>query len=120
MHEMAVTQSLLDIVLKEAAKVGVKKVNGVNLVIGELSGLVDDSIQFYFDFMTRGTIAEGAKLNFTRIPAKMKCRACGEEFTPGSPDEWICPKCSQWQAEVIAGKEFYIDSIEVDDADKSP
>jgi len=119
MHEMAVTQSLLDIVLKEGAKVEAKKVTGVNLVIGELSGLVDDSIQFYFDFMTRGTIAEGAKLSFKRVPARMKCRACGEEFTT-APDEWICPKCTQWQAEVIAGKEFYIDSIEVDDADKGP
>jgi hydrogenase nickel incorporation protein HypA/HybF len=117
MHEMAVTQSLLDIVLKEAAAAGARKVNAINLVIGELSGLVDDSIQFYFDFMTKGTIAEGSKLNFKRVPAKMKCRACGEEFST-APDEWICPKCSQWQAEVIAGKEFYIDSIEVDDADK--
>ncbi len=119
MHEMAVTQSLLDIVLKEATKVGAKKVTGVNLVIGELSGLVDDSIQFYFDFMTKGTVAEGAKLNFKRIAARMKCRACGEEFST-APDEWICPKCNEWQAEVVAGKEFYIDSIEVDDANKSP
>ncbi len=119
MHEMVVTQSLLDIVLKEAAAAGAKKVNAVNLVIGELSGLVDDSIQFYFDFMTKGTIVEGAKLNFKRVPAKMKCRACGEEFIT-APDEWVCPKCEKWQAEVVAGKEFYIDSIEVDDADKSP
>ena len=119
MHELAVTQSLLDIVLKEAAQAGAKKVNAVNLVIGELSGMVDDSIQFYFDFMTKGTIAEGAKLNFKRIPAKMKCRACGGEFIPTTPDEWVCPQCEKWQAEVVAGKEFYIDSIEVDDADKS-
>jgi len=120
MHEMAVTRSLLDIVLKEAAAAGAKKVNAVNLVIGQLSGLVDDSVQFYFDFLTKGTPAEGAKLNFKRIPAKMKCRACGVEFSPGSPDEWICPGCRQWQAEVVGGKEFYVDSIEVDDADKSP
>jgi hydrogenase nickel incorporation protein HypA/HybF len=117
MHEMAVTQSLLDIVLKEAAAAGARKVNAVNLVIGELSGLVDDSVQFYFDFMTKGTAAEGAKLNFKRVAAKMKCRACGEEFST-APDEWVCPKCGQWQAEVVAGKEFFIDSIEVDDADK--
>ncbi|AKG54320.1 [NiFe] hydrogenase nickel incorporation protein HypA [Dehalogenimonas sp. WBC-2] len=117
MHEMAVTQSLLDIVLKEAQQAGAKKVDAVNLVVGELAGLVDDSIQFYFDFMTKDTIVEGAKLNFRRVPALMKCRACAEEFSP-APDEWVCPKCSQWQAEVIAGKEFYIDSIEVDDADK--
>ena len=85
MHEMAVTQSLLDIVLEEASKVEAEKVSRVTLVIGELSGLVDDSIQFYFDFMTKGTIAEGAKLNFTRIPARMKCRACGEESSVRLP-----------------------------------
>jgi hydrogenase nickel incorporation protein HypA/HybF len=118
MHELAVTQSLLDIVLKEAGKAGAIRVNTVTLVIGELSGLVDDSIQLYFDFMTKGTIAEGSMLHFKRVPAKMKCRACSEEFIT-SPNQWICPKCGQWQAEVIAGKEFYVDSIEVDDADKS-
>lgn len=118
MHEMAVTQSILDIVLKEADKAGAKKVTSVNLVIGELAGLVDDSIQFYFDFLTKDTAAEGAGLNFRRVAAKMRCRACSEEFYT-APDEWVCPKCDQWQAEVISGKEFYIDSIEVDDADKS-
>lgn len=117
MHEMAVTQSLLDIVLKEAEKAGAQKVSAVNLVIGEMSGLVDDSVQFYFDFLTKETIAEGSTLNFKRIPARMKCRACAAEFVP-TPEEWICPKCGQWQAEVVAGKEFFIDSIEVDDADK--
>ncbi|ADJ26696.1 hydrogenase nickel insertion protein HypA [Dehalogenimonas lykanthroporepellens BL-DC-9] len=118
MHEMAVTQSLLDIVIKEAEKAGAKKVNAVNLVIGELSGLVDDSVQFYFDFLTKDTIADGSRLVFRRVPARMKCRACEAEFSP-EPDEWVCPQCDQWQAEVVAGKEFYIDSIEVDDdADK--
>ncbi|MEN8615144.1 hydrogenase maturation nickel metallochaperone HypA [Dehalogenimonas sp. THU2] len=117
MHEMAVTQSLLDIVLKEAAEAGAKKINAVNLVIGDLSGLVDDSIQFYFDFLTKDTAAEGATLVFKRVPVKMKCRACAEEFSP-APEEWVCPKCDEWQAEVMTGKEFYIDSIEVDDADK--
>ena len=118
MHEMAVTQSILDIVLKEAEKAGAGKVISVKLVIGELAGLVDDSIQFYFDFLTKDTAAEGACLNFQRIPAKMRCRACAEEFH-SAPDEWVCPKCDQWQAEVVSGKEFYIDSIEVDDADQS-
>lgn len=118
MHEMAVTQSLLDIVTGEAEKAGAKQVSAVNLVIGEMSGLVDDSVQFYFDFLTKGTVAEGARLNFRRVAARMKCRACQAEFSP-EPDEWVCPQCGQWQAEVTAGKEFYIDSIEVDDdADK--
>jgi len=114
MHELAVTQSVIDIVVKHAKEAGAKKIEQVNLVLGDMSGLVDDSIQFYFDFLTKDTPAAGAKLNFKRVPMTARCRACGEEFKPDSL-AWQCPKCDKWDVEIIAGKEFLIESIEVDD-----
>ena len=50
MHELAVTQSILDIALRHAERVGAQRILSINLVIGELTGFVDDSIQFYFGF----------------------------------------------------------------------
>lgn len=55
MHELSITQSMLDIVLDQAKTADAKKVTKINLVIGELSGVVSDCVQFYFDFLKRVT-----------------------------------------------------------------
>jgi hydrogenase nickel incorporation protein HypA/HybF len=113
MHEMAVTEDILRIVKTHAARGGATKVSDVYLVIGELSSFIDDSIQFYFDLLTPDTIAEGARLHFERIKTRFRCRACGQEFEPQEQD-WRCPSCQALGGDVIAGKEFYVDSIEVE------
>jgi len=67
MHELTITQTMLDIVLEQAKKASAKKVGAINLVIGELSGFVEESVRFYFDFLAKDTIAEGAALNFKPV-----------------------------------------------------
>lgn len=113
MHELSVTQGLLDIVLKKAEEAQASRITRVNLVIGEMSGLVDDCVQFYFDFLSQDSIASGAKLSFKRIPMRVRCRQCDFSF---SPDKmlWNCPRCNAWDVEITAGKEFYVDSLEVE------
>jgi hydrogenase nickel incorporation protein HypA/HybF len=114
MHELSVTQEMLGIALDKAKEVGAKKINRINLVIGEMSGIIDDSVQFYFDFLSEDTVAHKAELSFRRVPTKVKCRNCGHTYSPDSTP-WNCPECSQWNAEVIAGREFYIENMEVDE-----
>jgi len=113
MHELAVTQNVLDIVLREAEKAKAKQIKSIQLVIGDLSGIVDDSVRFYFDFISQDTLAQGAVLSFRRIATRFRCRACGTEFSPQDQD-WCCPFCGAPAGEVIAGQEFYIESIEVE------
>jgi hydrogenase nickel incorporation protein HypA/HybF len=112
MHELAVTEDILRIVSEHAAKGNAQSVTDIYLVIGELSSFVDDSIQFYFNMLSPDTVAEGATLHFERIPTRFRCRNCGHEFEPGGRD-WLCPKCQALGGDVIAGKEFYVESIEV-------
>ncbi|MBN1487076.1 MAG: hydrogenase maturation nickel metallochaperone HypA [Anaerolineae bacterium] len=113
MHELPVTESILKIVTEHAAEAGAKKVMSIDVVIGELSSFIDDTIQFYFDILSPGTLAEGAKLNFKRINTRFRCRKCGQEFEPEGQN-WLCPNCGALGGDVIAGKEFYVDSIEVE------
>jgi hydrogenase nickel incorporation protein HypA/HybF len=113
MHELSVTQQILDIAVNKARESRSDKITRINLVIGEMSTVVDDCLQFYFDFMSKGTPAEEAKLTFQRIPLRVKCRLCSQVFTP-STEPWTCPACQKWDAEIIGGNEFYIDSIEVE------
>jgi len=113
MHELSVTQNVLNIALEHAAKAGARRILQIDLVIGELSSIVDDSVQFYFDIISRGTMAEGARLVFHRIPATFRCRRCGETFPLEGPEP-ACPRCGNDSMEPIAGTEFYVESIEVE------
>ncbi len=113
MHELSVTQGVLDIALEKAKEVRASRITGINLVIGEMSSIVDDCVQFYFDFLSKDSIAHDARLSFNRIPMQVRCRSCGLSFSPDK-SIWSCPRCSKWEVEVIAGQEFYIDSIEVE------
>ena len=111
MHELPVTQSILDIALKHANEAGAKSIENIHIVMGELSSSVDNSIQFYWDIIAR-TIAEGATLHFRRVPAEMQCQSCLEKFHPD--DEYLCPKCGGAQVKIVAGEEFYVEAIDID------
>jgi len=113
MHELSVTESILELALENARKADASKVTSINLVIGQLSSIVDDSIQFYWDTISEDTICQGAKLSFDRIPAVLKCQDCQKEFTIDQ-ELTACPNCGSYRSLIIHGEEFYLDSIEIE------
>jgi len=113
MHELSITQMMLDLVLEEARKNDAARVQAITLVIGKMSGIVDDCVRFYFDFLSRDTIAKGARLAFKPVPAKARCRECGREFKLEEL-KWVCPGCGTTRIEIVGGKELYVESIEVE------
>jgi hydrogenase nickel incorporation protein HypA/HybF len=113
MHELSVTEELLNIVMQHADKAEAQRVLKINLVIGDLSTFAGESIQFYFDILSKGTKAEEASLSISRIPARVRCRQCHDEFAPKETD-WVCPRCGGPVEDIICGREFYVESIEVE------
>ena len=113
MHELSVTEQILNITLEHARQARAGGVLRINLRIGDLTNFVGESIQFYFDILAKGTLAEKASLSITRIPARARCRQCQEEFTPAGMD-WICPRCGGFIEKIVSGREFYVESIEVE------
>lgn len=113
MHELGITQNILDIALRHAAEANATRITRLHLVIGDFSSVVDDSVQFYWDVISRGTIAEGAELCFERVPATLRCLACEMRFSPDGRD-FACPECGSFQVLVVDGDQFYLDSIEVE------
>jgi hydrogenase nickel incorporation protein HypA/HybF len=113
MHELAITESILNTSLEYAEKEQAKKVTDVFLVIGKLSNYVDDSIQFYWDYVTKDTICNKSLLHFERIPAKMRCNVCKNEFLLGD-DLSPCPQCGSSRLVILTGDEFRIDSIQIE------
>ena len=113
MHEYAVTQSIIRTVTEEAEKAGVQKISEIRLVVGDLSTILDDSVQLYFDMLSEGTPAAGARLVFKRIPAEFRCGSCGHLFEKPRRG-FDCPLCGAPGTLTGRGKEFYIESIEAE------
>ncbi len=113
MHELSVTESVLEIALRHAESASAKRIVRLNLVIGELSSIVDESVQFYWDIVSKGTIAEGAELHFERIPATLRCQSCNHVFSLDGKS-YCCPACGASQVAPAGGDEFRLESIEVD------
>ena len=113
MHELSYTQGVLDIALENAREAKAKRITRINLVIGSMSGIVDDSVRFCFEFLSQDSIAHKAELTFRHVPTRLRCRKCDLAFEPDS-EQWGCPHCQKWDVELQAGSEFYVDSIEVD------
>lgn len=109
MHELSITQTILDIALKHAHGA---VITDIRITIGDLTSLVDDCIQFYWDIISENTSAVGAKLHFNRIPARAKCEACGRDYTL-KEEGLLCPHCGSHRVVITAGKEFLVDSIEI-------
>jgi len=115
MHELAVTEGILKVALEAAAQADAPRIHAIDLVIGDLSGMVDDSIQFYFDILSRDTAAAGAMLRFRREPAQVDCAECGGQFAAQPPLTPICPGCGGVRLRVVGGRELRVESIEVED-----
>jgi hydrogenase nickel incorporation protein HypA/HybF len=113
MHELSIAQSILDVAVSHAELAGAHRITGINLVIGQLTSAVDDSIQFYWDVIAEGTLAQGARLHFNRIPAMLRCGDCGAVFAP-TTDSFDCPTCHSRTVGVCSGDELRVESLEVE------
>ena len=113
MHEYHIVESIVKQILEKAKASGAKKITGVTLVMGELSGLQEESIRVYFDNLSKENLLEGAKLIVKTAKSKLKCQGCGTVFEHEKSD-FNCPKCSGQGILASSGKEFYIDNIEIE------
>lgn len=112
MHELAVTENILNIALAHANANQACQVTDVHLVIGQLSTVIDESVQFYWEMVSEGTICAGSKLHFTRVPAELRCMDCNTRYNIPQ-DLTPCPNCNSGRVEVVEGDDFFLDSIEI-------
>ena len=114
MHELSLSGAIVNTVEKHAAG---RPVSVVNMRIGALRQVVPDTLDFYFEFVARGTVCEGARLEQELIPARLRCGACEAEWGIEVP-AFMCPACGPaGRIEVAAGDEFLVESIEVEEAE---
>ncbi|CAH0215921.1 hydrogenase nickel incorporation protein HypA [Arthrobacter sp. Bi83] len=108
MHELSITQSLVDTVLD---RTGERTVTGVNLRIGPLSGVLPDAMRFCFDIVSAGTPLAGARLQIDEPQGLARCRTCAQKFELADLI-LLCP-CGSADVEVLSGRELMVLSVEV-------
>lgn len=113
MHELPITQHIIKIAENSCMENGGKRVKHIQLVIGDDSGFITDSIQMYFDIISEGTLCEGAAITIQRIKPQLKCSQCGQLFQRKYLS-FECPACGGQGGPTEIGKECYVDSVELE------
>lgn len=115
MHEMSIVGNVVNAVVMYAKEEGVERVTGVTLTVGALHDVVDELMERAFRFLARGTVADGAYLKMNKLPLKVRCRQCHTVYEANIRvrESLTCPNCGEREVDVVQGREFMIDNIEV-------
>lgn len=114
MHELAIAQSIVDVVEEQANAYNVAHVKEVRLRIGEANGVVVDSLAFCFDMLASfDPLLVGARLAVDLVPYQAYCRTCSEDFIIANfiPQ---CPRCKGWSNEIVSGNELQVLEMDFD------
>jgi hydrogenase nickel incorporation protein HypA/HybF len=112
-HELALSSAIVNTVAKHADG---RRVTVVNLRVGRLRQVIPDTLQFYFEFVARGTVCQGAKLEQEVIQPRLRCDQCGRQWEIEIP-AFRCPTCGGSDVAIATGDEFEVESIEVEEAE---
>ena len=119
MHEMAIAQSLMDIIRREMEKNGASTLHSVTIRAGELNAVVPQALETAFRALTEKTSLQGARLKIETVPLELECGSCGKRFTSGGDDMAFlsaeCPGCGmELGHRILAGRELYVQSLEAE------
>lgn len=116
MHELAVTNAILETAVAHARSAGASRVIAIRLRISELSHLRDTWLQSYFQTLAAGTIAEDARISVQSVQPQFTCNACGALFRISLPtvDRVYCTNCGSSDCVLIRGTDYELESIEVE------
>jgi len=111
-HELSLSSAIVNTVVKHA---GGRRVTVVELRVGKLRQVIPDTLEFYFEFVARGTVCEGARLEQEVIDARLHCRECDHVWRIEIP-AFRCPQCGGSDVEIASGNEFEVEAIEIEEA----
>ena len=111
MHELSVASAVVDTAVRHAEG---RRVTAVHLRVGALRQVVPDSLAFYFEFVARDTLCEGARLEQQSVPAMLHCEDCGNEWELGAAD-FRCGACGSPDVDVEGGDELLVDALEIEE-----
>lgn len=119
MHETGLAASILDIAEREAQRHGSNRIRLIRLRLGSFTGVVRESLEFAFEALRPGTLAEEAVLDIEPVPLGAKCPSCGWNGEPVREFCFICPTCNR-PVEILSGREMQVEFIELEERQEEP
>lgn len=116
MHELSIVASIVDSVTDSLSGYPGARVVEVQLKVGELSAVIEDSLQFCYGIATEGTPLAGSRLVVKILPVLVHCASCNTEGNLDSLQSFRCPNCGAPATDVRQGRELEIESIEIEEA----
>ncbi len=115
MHEVAAIQGICSVAVQQAQAAGATKVTHIEMTLGASDHLSEEGVRQHFEVLASGTLAEGASLAITWLPATYQCFSCLTTFPSAEPSEAVtCPRCQRIALEIAHEEVFYVTSIDVD------
>lgn len=108
MHELAITQEIVDVVRQKA---GSSQVTKVVIEIGQLAAILPEAVRTCFSLCIEGTSLKGATLEIRETPGIARCRACAKKLQLYKP--YGACHCGCSDLEVLSGEALRIVEIEV-------
>jgi hydrogenase nickel incorporation protein HypA/HybF len=113
MHELSIAQSIVKFVLQHPQRGEMQSVKSVKLNVGDLTGIVPESLVFCFELASQGTAAQGSKLMIENAPTVYHCKKCDSDFVGRYIT--LCLNCGETQIELVSGNELDIVEVELED-----
>ena len=113
MHEMSIAEGILDVALDTLRQHDASVIHSVQPDLGLMSGVEPDSLLFCWEAVTKGTAAEGSRIEINTIPIEGKCLDCDKTF-PVENYKFICPYCDSHFVQTIGGRELQVTSMDID------
>jgi hydrogenase nickel incorporation protein HypA/HybF len=119
MHELAAIQGAVSDVLTALKQCGGRSVTRVYLTLGASGHLTEEAARQHFVALAQGTLAEGAELVITWLPASYQCFSCLNQFESLAPaDAVACPQCGGVALETAHQDVCWVEAIDVDVGDE--
>jgi len=110
MHELAIADAVLSLVLEQAAE---RRVSKVGMRIGRLRQVVPSSLRFSFELVARDTVAQNAELEIEAVPVRVRCDDCSADSEP-TAFPLTCGHCGTMSVAVAEGNEMLVEWIETE------
>ena len=125
MHEVSVISDIVNAILKELEKYKAEKVEEVTLVVGEMTNLGDEQLEFAYEIVTKDTKLEGSKLVIEHEKIWVRCTECdymgGVKMLESDYGEHTipilaCPECNG-KVQVVKGQTCMVKNLKIVEAE---
>jgi len=118
MHELSIAQALVEQAVDVALREGAAGIAAITVTVGDLSGVNPEALELAFPVAAENTPAAESRLIIETVPARARCRECGQESSPGFPFP-VCEHCGSLDLEISAGQELLLRALELEVPEKT-